>query len=68
MTAYSAPRSVRNTALERILLTAAAGLDRFVAGRMERRNSRSAPIGARVAATEVRADALAMGSLGMLPR
>lgn len=68
MTALTAPRSVRATGFERMLLTAAAAMDRFVAVRLERRGSLAAPVDARSAASDARADALAMGSVGMLPR
>ena len=68
MTALIAPRSVRTTRFERMLLTAAAGMDRFVATRLERRGATAPPVSAQTAATDTRADALAMGSIGMLPR
>ncbi|MGN8551769.1 UNVERIFIED_CONTAM: hypothetical protein OHV15_04180 [Microbacterium sp. SLM126] len=68
MTALTVHRSVRTTPFERMLLTAAAGMDRFVATRLERRGATAPPISARTAATDTRADALAMGSVGMLPR
>lgn len=68
MTALIAPRSVRTTRFERMLLTAAAGTDRFVATRLERRRTMATPVDAQIAAGDTRADALAMGSIGMLPR
>jgi hypothetical protein len=68
MTALTAPRSVRATRFERMLLTTAAGMDRFVALRLERRRTADRPVTAQVAAGDARADALAMGSIGMLPR
>jgi hypothetical protein len=68
MTALTAPRSVRTTRFERMLLTTAAGMDRFVQARLERRRTTAAPVPAQIAAGDVRADALAMGSVGMLPR
>ena len=76
MTALTASHAVvRTTGFERMLLTTAAGLDRFVATRLERRGAddgpRVADDGPRVARTaagDTRSDALAMGSVGMLPR
>ncbi|MCW3494691.1 hypothetical protein [Microbacterium sp. SSM24] len=68
MTALIAPRSVRTTRFERMLLTAAAGMDRFVATRLERRGTTPPPASARTTAADARADALALGSIGMLPR
>ncbi len=68
MTALTVHRSVRTTPFERMLLTAAARMDRFVASRLERRGATAAPAAARTAATDARADALAIGSVGMLPR
>ncbi|KRB37690.1 hypothetical protein [Microbacterium sp. Root180] len=68
MTALTVHRSVRTTPFERMLLTAAAGMDRFVATRLARRGTTAPPISARTAATDARADALAMGAVGMLPR
>jgi hypothetical protein len=68
MTALIAPRSVRTTRFERMLLTTAAGMDRFVATRLERRGATVPPLSAQTAAIDARTDALATGSLGMLPR
>ncbi|WP_127474785.1 hypothetical protein [Microbacterium sulfonylureivorans] len=69
MTALTAPRAVvRTTGFERMLLTTAAGIDRFVATRLERRAAAVRPVAAQSAAGEARSDALAMGSVGMLPR
>lgn len=68
MTALTVHRSVRTTRFERMLLTAAAGMDRFVATRLERRGATAAPVSAQTAAGDARADALALGSLGILPR
>lgn len=69
MTALTAPRAVvRTTGFERMLLTTAAGLDRFVASRLERRGSGAGPRSAQAAAGDTRSDALAMGAVGMLPR
>lgn len=69
MTAFTAPRAVvRTTGFERMLLTAANVLDRFVATRLERRAASTRPISAQTAATDARSDAQAMGAVGMLPR
>ena len=69
MTALTASHAVvRTTGFERALLTAAAGIDRFVTARAARRAADETPVSARVAAADVSADALAMGSVGMLPR
>ena len=68
MTALIAPRSVRTTRFERMLLTTAAGMDRFVETRLERRGTTPPPVAAQTAAADARADALATGSVGMLPR
>ncbi len=69
MTALTAPRAfARTTGFERMLLTTAAGIERFVGTRLERRAVVARPASAQVAATEARSDALAMGSVGMLPR
>jgi hypothetical protein len=69
MTALTASHAVvRTTGFERMLLTTAAGLDRFVATRLERRGADDGPRVARTAAGDTRSDALAMGSVGMLPR
>ncbi|MHC2998978.1 hypothetical protein [Microbacterium sp. HJ5] len=69
MTALTAPTAVvRTTGFERMLLTTATGLDRFVASRLERRAASRRPVDAQTAAGETRSDALAMGSIGMLPR
>ncbi|MFE7845023.1 hypothetical protein ACFUTX_07490 [Microbacterium sp. NPDC057407] len=68
MTALIGPRSARVTRFERMLLVTAAAMDRFVAGRLEHRASSSRTWPARFAAGERRADAMAMGSIGMLPR
>ncbi|MDY0909600.1 hypothetical protein [Microbacterium sp. CFBP9034] len=69
MTALTAPRAaVRTTGFERMLLTAAVGIDRFVAARLERRSTASGAVGARTAAGDARTDALALGSVGILPR
>lgn len=69
MTALTASTAVvRTTGFERMLLTAAAGIDRFVAARLERRAATVHPVVARSAAGEARSDALAMGNVGMLPR
>lgn len=68
MTAIIASGSARVTGFERMLLTTAAAMDRFVAARLERRESAITPAAARASASDIRADALAMGSVGMLPR
>lgn len=68
MTALISPRPARVTRFERMLLVTAAAMDRFVAARLQRRASSSPIWPARVAAAESRADALAAGSVGMLPR
>ncbi len=68
MTALRAPRSVSITRFERMLLATAAGMDRFVSGRLERRRRTARPASAQAAAGDARAVALAMGSVGMLPR
>lgn len=68
MTALTVHRSVRTTLFERMLLTTAAGMDRFVAARLERRRTTAVPVTAQSAAGDARADALAMGAVGMLPR
>ncbi|MCH6229420.1 hypothetical protein MK786_01550 [Microbacterium sp. CFH 31415] len=69
MTALTASHAVvRTTGFERMLLTTAAGLDRFVATRLERRGTTEGPRAAQTAAGEIRSDALAMGAVGMLPR
>lgn len=69
MTALTAPRAViRTTGFERMLLTAAVGIDRFVAARLERRAAVVRPASAQDGAADARSDALAMGSIGMLPR
>jgi HAMP domain-containing protein len=68
MTALIASNTVRVTGFERMLLITAAAMDRFVAVRLERRTSPNEPSTARTAATDIRSNALAMGSLGMLPR
>lgn len=68
MTALIAPHAVSATGFERMLLTTASSIDRFVAARLAKRGSAAAPSGARTAAADARADALAMGSVGMLPR
>lgn len=69
MTAFIAPRTVaRTTRFERMLLTTAAGMDRFVTTRLERRAVVARPVAAQVGAADARSDALAMGSIGMLPR
>ncbi|MFD0791361.1 hypothetical protein ACFQ0P_13220 [Microbacterium insulae] len=68
MTALTAPRSVSATGFERMLLAAAVGVDQFVAARLERRAASASPVPAQTAATDARSDALAMGSVGMLPR
>jgi hypothetical protein len=51
-----------------MLLAAAVGVDQFVAARLERRAATASPASAQTAATDARSDALAMGSVGMLPR
>jgi hypothetical protein len=69
MTAIAAPRSLtRATRFERMLLAAAAGMDRFVIHRLEARASRTRPLAAQVSAVEARTDAQAAGSVGILPR
>lgn len=68
MTALTVHRSVRTTRFERMLLAAAAGMDHFVAARLERRGATTRPVSAQTAAADTRADALALGSVGMLPR
>lgn len=69
MTALTASRVVvRTTGFERMLLTAAAHIDRFVDSRLARRATASRAIAMQVAATDARSDARAMGSLGILPR
>ena len=69
MTALTASHAVvRTTGFERMLLTTAAGLDRFVATRLARRGTNDGPRAAQTAAGDSRSDALAMGAVGMLPR
>jgi len=69
MTALTAHRAViRTTGFERMLLTTAAGIDRFVATRLEHRAAAIRPVAVQAAAVDARADALAMGNVGMLPR
>ncbi|MET0735960.1 MAG: hypothetical protein ABWY55_10030 [Microbacterium sp.] len=70
MTAIHAPRTLsRTTRFERILLQTAAGLDHLVAERLERRSARAPrPVSPQAVATDARADALALGSNGILPR
>ena len=68
MTALTAPRSAHATRFERMLLTTAAGIDRFVESRLERRTWTTPPLDAQRQVADTRADALAMGAVGMLPR
>jgi len=69
MTTLTAPCYVaRTTRFERMLLTTAAGIDRFVAMRRQRRASASRTVAAQAAAVEARTDARALGSIGILPR
>lgn len=68
MTALTAPRSVRATGFERMLLAAAVGVDQFVAARLERRAAAACSASAQTSAADTRADALALGAIGMLPR
>lgn len=68
MTALTAPRPADITRFERLLLDAAAGIDHFVETRLERRTGAAGTVAMQVAAGEARADAMALGSLGMLPR
>lgn len=56
------------TPFERTLLSASAGLDRFVVARIERRATSGRHVCAQVAAVQVRTDAQARGSIGILPR
>lgn len=65
MTALTASRATR---FERTLLAAAAGLDHFVEARLERRRDAASPTVAPARAAEARADALALGATGILPR
>jgi hypothetical protein len=69
MTAITA-HHFETTPFERVLLRAASALDQIVAGRLERRATRSE--GARAAAgakhEQSRAVAQASGALGLLPR
>ncbi|WP_214467209.1 hypothetical protein [Microbacterium flavescens] len=69
MTAFTASHAViRTTGFERMLLITAAGIDRFVVSRLERRAATEGARAAQAAAGETRSDALALGAVGMLPR
>ncbi|MEZ3161362.1 hypothetical protein AB1K54_12600 [Microbacterium sp. BWT-B31] len=70
ITAFPPASRVRVTRFERLLLTAAAGLDAFVAARLEKR----AQVASRAAAAsqeryaDARRAAQARGAAGLLPR
>jgi hypothetical protein len=69
MTAVHAPGvTARATRLERFILDLATGVERAVTAHVERRARRAATVAACDAMRDARADAHALGNIGMLPR
>ena len=66
MTALSAHHPT--TSVDRILLHAAAALNRHVTARVERRARRTGSPQTQDAAADARATAVALGSVGIIPR